>query len=332
MPLDSFLILVSDGVAQPVFLQQRRPPAPARCASRARAARPRNRDRLACLHVGVEAALLGQIADPVAGIARVAGAKQHAVAAVRLDDAQQHAQCRRLAGAVGAQHAVDRATRDGEVDAVDHPALAEGLDQPGGGDRPNRPRASPSERPRARRRRGSRQPRTADQGRGGGAGLRRLRHRARRCGAAGGRAVAAMAGRGAPRRHDLDGGARPPPRQPGRAVARGAQRRRAGDELRARRRPAGTGRRGRGGAHLRLCAGVRLSRRGQARAEGAGPLAGGGGGRAAQGLRRHRAGNGEAAGGGGGAGLAGQAYQSGQPQRRQLAVPGRDLHDAGAGA
>ena len=50
-----------------------------------------------------------------------------------------------------------------------------------------------------------------------------------------------------------------------------------------------------------------------------------------QGVRRHRAGDGKAARRGGRARLAGQAHQSRQPQRRQLAVPRRDLHDAGAG-
>ena len=51
-----------------------------------------------------------------------------------------------------------------------------------------------------------------------------------------------------------------------------------------------------------------------------------------QGVRRHRAGDGKAARRGGRDRLAGQAHQSGQPRPRQLAVPRRDLHDAGAGA
>ena len=134
-----------------------------------------------------------------------------------------------------------------------------------------------------------------------------------RRGAAGGRAAAPVAGRRAPRRHDLDGGARASPGEPRRAVARGEERDRARHELCAGRRSAGLGRRGRDRAYLGLRAGRRLSRRGQKGAEGARALAGGGSGRAAEGLRRHRAGDGKAAGRGGGAGLARQAHQSGQP-------------------
>ena len=50
-------------------------------------------------------------------------AEQGAAALVRLDDAEQHPQRRRLAGAVGAEDAVDAAFGHGDVDPA-HRRLA----------------------------------------------------------------------------------------------------------------------------------------------------------------------------------------------------------------
>ena len=60
---------------------------------------------------------------------------EHAAAARRrVDDPEQHAQRGRLAGAIGAEHAVDDAGRHREADAVDRAVVAEILDQVDGFD------------------------------------------------------------------------------------------------------------------------------------------------------------------------------------------------------
>ena len=68
--------------------------------------------------------LVGLGDDVVAQHPRAAG--------VRPQQRGEHADRRRLAGTVGPEHAVDRAARDREVDAVDGSGLPEALDEPGG--------------------------------------------------------------------------------------------------------------------------------------------------------------------------------------------------------
>jgi len=82
------------------------------------------------LHRRIEPALLGQIADGMRHVVRAIRAEHAAIALVGIDNAQQHAQCRRLARAVGAENAVNRAFGDGEVDAVDSREAVETLDEP----------------------------------------------------------------------------------------------------------------------------------------------------------------------------------------------------------
>ena len=71
--------------------------------------------------------LVGLADDVVPEHARVAG--------VRAQERREHADRRRLAGAVGSEHPIDGAARDREVDAVDGAGLPEALDEPGGLDR-----------------------------------------------------------------------------------------------------------------------------------------------------------------------------------------------------
>jgi hypothetical protein len=47
----------------------------------------------------------------------------------RVDDADQHAKDRRLAGAIGTEKAVNRSRGDGEADSVHGPRFAEILDE-----------------------------------------------------------------------------------------------------------------------------------------------------------------------------------------------------------
>ena len=99
---------------------------------------------------------VGLADDVVAEHARAAG--------VGAQQRGEHADRRRLAGAVGAEHAVDRAARDGEVDAVDRARLAERLDEAGGLDgrgraHAHRTRYAPgTHRPAAPTRRSTRYP------------------------------------------------------------------------------------------------------------------------------------------------------------------------------
>ena len=136
-----------------------------------------------------------------------------------------------------------------------------------------------------------------------------------------------------PWRHAVDGGARRPARRAEGAVERCALGDHARDELCAGARSVRAGRASRSRAHLGLCAGRRLSQDGQVRAQGAGALdRRAGERRRGEGVRRYRAGDGKAARDGRGPRLAGQAYQPGQPQPWQLAVPRRDLYHARARA
>jgi hypothetical protein len=66
------------------------------------------------------------------GLADHVVAEHQGVAAVRTQQRGQHPDCRRLAGAVGAEQPVDGARRHLQVDAVGGPDVPEGLDQTGG--------------------------------------------------------------------------------------------------------------------------------------------------------------------------------------------------------
>jgi hypothetical protein len=63
---------------------------------------------------------------------RTQGAEHAAIALVGVDDPQQHAQRRGLARAVGPEHAVDRALRHRQVDAVHRGEPVEPFHQPAG--------------------------------------------------------------------------------------------------------------------------------------------------------------------------------------------------------
>ena len=83
--------------------------------------------------VRVEARRLDKARDPLQGACAVA----HRVAAEQLDDAlagrdqaERHAQRRRLAGAVGAEEPVHVAGVDVQVDVVDREDLVVALDEP----------------------------------------------------------------------------------------------------------------------------------------------------------------------------------------------------------
>ena len=78
-------------------------------------------------HLLIEAALLGQVADAIAGGRGVAGAEDFDLPLVRQQDVHDHPERRRLAGAVGADESVDRAFGDGEREAVDGGDAAEAL-------------------------------------------------------------------------------------------------------------------------------------------------------------------------------------------------------------
>ena len=118
-----------------VMLGKQRIGAAAAFGERQAAQRAHEGDRLARVHRRIEAALLGQIADLRRGIERALAAEHAARSARRVDDPEQHPQGRRLARAVGAEQAVDRAGGDGEADPVDRAGLAEILDEIDGFDR-----------------------------------------------------------------------------------------------------------------------------------------------------------------------------------------------------
>ena len=87
------------------------------------------RQLLGHLHLGVEAALLRQVPDPVPHRQRVARAEQLDVSAVGDVQAQAGPDGRGLAGAVGPEQPEDRAGRHAEVQAADRRGSREGLDQ-----------------------------------------------------------------------------------------------------------------------------------------------------------------------------------------------------------
>ena len=78
-------------------------------------------------HLPVQAALLGEVADPIAHRGRVLGAQQLDDSGVGQEDPVDHAQRRGLPRAVAAEQARDRAARDGERQPVHGADLAEGL-------------------------------------------------------------------------------------------------------------------------------------------------------------------------------------------------------------
>ena len=91
------------------------------------AVEPRLEDELAATRLGrIGGTALGHVADAAAdlgGVARQVDARDPGVARRRADERREHAQRRRLAGAVGAEEAEDLAGADLEVDA------AHGLDR-----------------------------------------------------------------------------------------------------------------------------------------------------------------------------------------------------------
>ena len=161
-----------------------------------------------------------------------------------------------------------------------------------------------------------------------GARFRRRRVRPRGTRPRGAGAVGRVHRRRAARRHGVAGGpdrrAQPPASPVGGSTQRGRVRR----VLRAGRRSAGHHAPPRPRHDLRLCPPPRLPRHGERHAEAPGavhrqPLWPGG-----EGVRGHGAGDGEAARPGRRIGVAGQAHEFGVAQRRVVAVPWRDLHDA----
>ena len=73
-------------------------------------------DRLARLHRRIEAALLGEVTDDAGHFERLTVAEQAALAPVRLDDTEQHAQGGGFPGPVRPQYAVYAAFGNGDVD------------------------------------------------------------------------------------------------------------------------------------------------------------------------------------------------------------------------
>jgi hypothetical protein len=89
------------------------------------------RDHLGDAHLGIQPALLGQISD----LRRRSATRAQPIEdddrpGVGRDDVVDHAQRRRLAGAVRPEDAVDAAARHLERDAVDSHVVAEPLDDP----------------------------------------------------------------------------------------------------------------------------------------------------------------------------------------------------------
>ncbi len=126
--------LLVGGMAEAVTVEQLAPAA-APFGERHAAQRAHEGDRLDRFHRRIEPALLGQVADQPRDVVRIVAAEHAAHALVRVDDPQQHAQRRRLARAIGAENAVDRAFGHGQVDPVDRGGALEPLDQAAGLDR-----------------------------------------------------------------------------------------------------------------------------------------------------------------------------------------------------
>ncbi len=128
MPLLKALDRLVDIVAEPVFPEQDlgalAPDLEGKAAERAHEG-----DRLARRHRGIEAALLGQIADDLRRLERPLMAEQRATPGVRLDDSEQHPEGGGFARAVGAQYAVYTSLGDREINAADGRFAVESLDE-----------------------------------------------------------------------------------------------------------------------------------------------------------------------------------------------------------
>ena len=122
------LDLAVGGVQKIVTLKQFEP-ALAPFLERQAAQRTHEGDRLDALHSRIETALFGQVADQAADIVRAIMPEHPAHAFVGIDNAQQHAQGRGLARAIGSEHAVDRAFGDADVYAVDRAGPVKALDE-----------------------------------------------------------------------------------------------------------------------------------------------------------------------------------------------------------
>ena len=133
--------LAVGGIAQAMFLQQRAAPAAA-FGQRQAAQRADEGDGFIGFHRRIEPALFGQIADGMGDIVRAFGAEHAAGTVIGIDDAQQHAQRRGLARAVGPENAVDRAFGHRQIDAVHRRKTVEPLDQPARLDGQRAPRCS----------------------------------------------------------------------------------------------------------------------------------------------------------------------------------------------
>ena len=104
-------------------------------------------DVLAQRQPGIQADLLPHVADVVAHASRVADdvdAVDADLAGGRLEQADQHADGRALAGAVAAQEREDGPGLDHDVERVDGGEIAESLGEPGGADGGRRHAAAPA--------------------------------------------------------------------------------------------------------------------------------------------------------------------------------------------
>ena len=115
-------------MAEAVRFHQFAPP-PAAFVQRQPPQRAHEGGRLVAFHRRIQAALLGQVADQARDIVRAVMAEDAANTLVRVDNAQQHSQGRRLARAVGAENTVDRAFGHREVHAVHCQRIVEALDE-----------------------------------------------------------------------------------------------------------------------------------------------------------------------------------------------------------
>ena len=98
-------------------------------AQRQSAQRAHEGDRLDAGHGRIKAALFGEVPDLMRRLQRACPAEQAPLAGRGVDDAEQHAEARCFACAVGAEDAVDRAGRDRQAHPVDRARIAEQLDE-----------------------------------------------------------------------------------------------------------------------------------------------------------------------------------------------------------
>ena len=120
--------LAVDGIAKPVFFQQRLAANPA-FLQRQSAQCAQKGNRLIGLHRGVKPALFGQVADGVRHFVRAVMPQHPAQPGIRIDDPQQHPQGGGLARTVRAQNAVNCAFGNGQIDAIDRRETIEPLNQ-----------------------------------------------------------------------------------------------------------------------------------------------------------------------------------------------------------